>query len=176
MRCMSNSPARSRDSFPVPIGRALEFAVRSKSSGSIGLQRGTDSIIVGNRHAIDLGSIDALAAPIEHDGFLQPVTVTLTDLLICRARRLAALRHLGHKIVTVWVRSEISERLGELMAAQDGNVLQKPLSQPKLQSCTASSRILSLKTLYVVRKPPGSPLIDKSPGQMVPPRWRHRLT
>lgn len=99
------------------------------TSGSIELERATDSIVVGNRHRIDLGDIDALAASIEREGLLQPVTVTPTGVLVCGARRLAALRKLGVKRVNVWVRNGISDRLGELMAEQDDNVLHKPLSQ-----------------------------------------------
>ncbi|GAA3871287.1 hypothetical protein GCM10022381_13000 [Leifsonia kafniensis] len=99
------------------------------SSGSIGLERATDSIIVGNRHRVDLGDIDALATSIKREGLLQPVTVTPNGVLVCGARRLAALRKLGIKKVNVWVRNGISDRLGELMAEQDDNVLHKPLSQ-----------------------------------------------
>lgn len=104
------------------------------SSGSIGLERATDSIVVGNRHRVDLGDIDLLAASIEREGLLQPVTVTPSGVLVCGARRLAALRKLGHKKVNVWVRSGISNRLGELMAEQDDNVLHKPLSQTEAAS------------------------------------------
>ena len=99
------------------------------TSGAIELERATESIVVGNRHRIDLGDIDALAASIEREGLLQPVTVTPNGVLVCGARRLAALRKLGVKKVNVWVRSGISDRLGELMAEQDDNVLHKPLSQ-----------------------------------------------
>lgn len=98
-------------------------------AGHIELERSIDSIVVGNRHRTDLGDIDALAASIAREGLLQPPTVTPEGVLVCGARRLAALRKLGWKQLNVWVRSGISDRLGQLMAEQDDNVLHKPLSQ-----------------------------------------------
>lgn len=50
-------------------------------------------------------------------------------MLVCGRRRLAAIKQLGWKTVNVWVRSGISERLGQLVAEQDDNVLHKPLTQ-----------------------------------------------
>lgn len=44
--------------------------------------RTVDSIQVGNRHRKDLGDIDALAASIERDGLLQPITVTPEGVLV----------------------------------------------------------------------------------------------
>ena len=79
--------------------------------GHIELDRAIDSIRVGARHRTDLGDIDALAASIERQGLLQPITVTPDGDLVCGARRLAALRQLGHRQVSVWVRSGISDGL-----------------------------------------------------------------
>ena len=59
-----------------------------------------------------------------------------------RARRLAALKLLGIKTVNVWVRSGISDRLGQLLAEQDENVLHKPLTQLE-----AAALYRELKTL-----------------------------
>lgn len=114
----------------------------ASASGAIELERALDSIVVGNRHRNDLGDLDALAASIQREGLLQPVTVTVDGVLVCGARRLAALRQLGVKKVNVWVRAGISDRLGELMAEQDDNVLHKPLSQTE-----AAALYRELKTL-----------------------------
>lgn len=101
----------------------------SAREGSIELERSVDSIRVGRRHRTDLGDIDALATSIARDGLLQPITITLDNVLVCGARRLAAIKQLGWRTVNVWVRSGISDRLGHLLAEQDDNVLHKPLTQ-----------------------------------------------
>jgi len=96
--------------------------------GRIELERTVDSITVGRRHRTDLGDLDALAASIERDGLLQPPTITPDGTLVCGARRLAAIKQLGHRRVSVWVRSGISDRLGHLLAEQDDNQLHKSLT------------------------------------------------
>ena len=98
-------------------------------AGGVQLDRVVDSIIVGTRHRADLGDIDALAASIEREGLLQPLTVTIDGVLVCGARRLTAIKQLGWRTVNVWVRSSISDRLGHLLAEQDDNQLHKPLTQ-----------------------------------------------
>lgn len=97
-------------------------------SGHIELEWAVDSIRVGNRHRTDLGDLNPLVASIQRDGLLQPITITADGILVCGARRLAAIRQLGWKTVNVWVRSHISDRLGHLLAEQDDNVLHKPLT------------------------------------------------
>lgn len=101
----------------------------SAPAGFIELERTVVSVQVGRRHRTELGDIDALAASIDRDGLLQPITITPDSVLVCGARRLAAIRQLGWKTVNVWVRSGISDRLGHLLAEQDDNVLHKPLTQ-----------------------------------------------
>ena len=101
----------------------------SVPTGFIELERTVASIEVGRRHRTELGDIDALAASIDRDGLLQPITITPDGVLVCGARRLAAIRKLGWRTVNVWVRSGISDRLGQLLAEQDDNVLHKPLTQ-----------------------------------------------
>lgn len=101
----------------------------SAPAGFIELERTVASIQVGRRHRSELGDIDALAASIDRDSLLQPITITPDGVLVCGARRLAAIRQLGWKSVNVWVRSGISDRLGHLLAEQDDNVLHKPLTQ-----------------------------------------------
>ncbi|WP_342373029.1 ParB N-terminal domain-containing protein [Propioniciclava soli] len=98
------------------------------ATGHIELDRTVESIQVGRRHRRDLGDLDALAASIERDGLLQPITITPDGLLVCGVRRLAAIRQLGWRTVNVWVRSSISDRLGHLLAEQDDNQLHKTLS------------------------------------------------
>ncbi|MBS1698382.1 MAG: ParB N-terminal domain-containing protein [Actinobacteria bacterium] len=100
----------------------------SAPAGHIELERAVDSITVGNRHRTDLGDLDALAASIDRDGLLQPPTITPDGALVCGARRLAAIKQLGWRRVSVWVRSGISDRLGHLLAEQDDNQLHKPLT------------------------------------------------
>ena len=97
--------------------------------GHIELEWTVDSIRVGRRHRTELGDIDELAASIDRDGLLQPITVTPDGVLVCGARRLAAIRKLGEKKINVWVRSGLSDRLGQLLAEQDDNMLHKPLTQ-----------------------------------------------
>ena len=61
------------------------------ATGHIELDRTVESIQVGRRHRRDLGDLDALAASIERDGLLQPITITPDGLLVCGVRRLAAI-------------------------------------------------------------------------------------
>lgn len=95
----------------------------------IELERTVESIQVGHRHRADLGDIEALAASIQEHGLLQPITVTPEGVLVCGRRRLAAIRLLRWRKVSVWVRSGISDRLGHLLAEQDENTHRKPLTQ-----------------------------------------------
>ncbi|SJN15556.1 Chromosome (plasmid) partitioning protein ParB [Microbacterium esteraromaticum] len=88
-----------------------------------------DSIGVGLRHRQDYGDLAPLVESIRRNGLLQPITITLDGHLICGARRLAAIKLLGWKSVNVWVRSGVSDRLGQLLAEQDENLLHKPLTQ-----------------------------------------------
>lgn len=96
--------------------------------GHVELDRTVESIRVGRRHRTDLGDIAALASSIGRSGLLQPITITPDGLLVCGARRLAAIRQLGWRTVSVWVRSGISDQLGQLLAEQDDNQLHKTLS------------------------------------------------
>ena len=95
----------------------------------IQLDRAVDSLIVGKRHRTDLGDIEVLAASIDRDGLLQPLTITIDGVLVCGARRLAAIKILGWRTVSVWVRGGLSDRLGKLLAEQDDNMLHKPYNQ-----------------------------------------------
>ena len=67
----------------------------SRDGGHIELDRAVDSIRVGRRHRTGFGDLDALADSIERDGLLQPITVTPDGILVCGARRLAAIKQLG---------------------------------------------------------------------------------
>lgn len=114
----------------------------TSSAGHIELERSIDSIRIGTRHRVDLGDIDALASSIERQGLLQPITVTPEGVLVCGARRLAALRQLGVRKLNVWVRSGISDRLSELLAEQDDNILHKPLSATEAATLYRELKVL----------------------------------
>ncbi|MCT1549013.1 ParB N-terminal domain-containing protein [Brevibacterium casei] len=101
----------------------------SAPAGYIELERTVESIHVGRRHRTELGDIDELAASIDREGLLQPITITPEGVLVCGARRLAAIKKLSWRKVNVWVRSGVSDRLGHLLAEQDDNALHKPLTQ-----------------------------------------------
>lgn len=101
------------------------------------------AIRVGNRHRVDHGEMNLLVASIQRNGLLQPITITPEGFLICGARRLAAVKTLGWKTVRVWVRSGLSDRLGQLLAEQDDNVLHKPLTPLE-----ATGLYRELKALY----------------------------
>lgn len=109
-------------------------AVAASSPGHIELERSLDSIVVGKRHRTDLGDIAALAESIRSEGLLQPITVTPDGALVCGRRRLEALRQLGHRSTNVWVRSNLSDRLSQLLAEQNDNALHKPLSLIEAES------------------------------------------
>ena len=47
---------------------------------------------------------------------------------MCGRRRLAAIQKLNWRVVNVWVRQGISDRLGHLLAEQDDNLLHKDLT------------------------------------------------
>lgn len=111
-------------------------------SGHIELKRTVASIRVGRRHRTELGDIDELAASIERDGLLQPITITPDGVLVCGARRLAAIKKLGWRVVSVWVSSGISNRLGHLLAEQSDNVLHKPLTPTEAAALYRELRVL----------------------------------
>ena len=100
----------------------------SERGGFIELERTVESITIGSRHRTDYGDLGQLIASIEREGLLQPVTITPDGVLVCGARRLAAIKELGWRRVNVWVRSTITDRLGALLAEQDDNLLHKPLT------------------------------------------------
>lgn len=99
------------------------------TAGHVELERAVDSIWAGRRHREDYGDLDPLTESVAREGLLQPITITPDGMLICGARRLAAIRRLGWKTVNVWVRSGISSTLGQLLAEQDDNLLHKPLTR-----------------------------------------------
>jgi ParB family chromosome partitioning protein len=110
--------------------------------GHIELERQIDSITVGVRHRKDPGELTALMKSIEEVGLLQPVTVTPDGVLICGWRRLEALRRLGRRTMSVWVRSGISDQLSHLLAQQDENEQRKPLSPVETARLYAEIKML----------------------------------
>jgi ParB family chromosome partitioning protein len=113
--------------------------------GHIELERSVASIWAGRRHREDYGDLDALIESIGRDGLLQPITITPDGMLICGARRLAAIRQLGWKTVNVWVRSGISTTLGLLLAEQDDNLLHKPLTRTEEATLYAELKALMVE-------------------------------
>jgi len=110
--------------------------------GHIELERQIDSITVGVRHRKDPGELTALMRSIEEVGLLQPVTVTPDGVLICGWRRLEAMRRLGQRTLSVWVRSGISDQLAHLLAQQDENEQRKPLSPVEAARLYEEIRVL----------------------------------
>src|SRR5690625_4302667 len=96
---------------------------------SVEMERTVDSIQVGARHRTEIGDLTDLVASIRERGLLQPITVTPTGVLVCGARRLAAIKQLGWRTVNVWVRSGISTQLEHVLAEHDDHTLAKPLTQ-----------------------------------------------
>jgi N6-adenosine-specific RNA methylase IME4 len=68
-----------------------------------GLRKISD-IKVGTRLRKDLGDIPALARSLSKIELLQPVVITPNNELVVGGRRLAALQHLGHEVISVTVR------------------------------------------------------------------------
>ena len=95
--------------------------------GHLELRWAVEAIRVGARARQDVGDITSLVDSIRQHGLLQPLTLSPDGILLCGARRLAALRHLGIKQVQVWVRAGLSTRLQRLFAEQDENTLHQPL-------------------------------------------------
>jgi ParB family chromosome partitioning protein len=110
--------------------------------GHIELERQIDSIITGVRHRKDPGELTALMRSIEEVGLLQPITVTPDGVLVCGWRRLQAMRRLGKRTLSVWVRSGISDQLSHLLAQQDENEQRKPLSPLETAHLYAEIKIL----------------------------------
>ena len=92
------------------------------------MDRAVASIHVGHRQRRDLGDLDELAASIAAVGLLQPITITPGGLLVCGARRLAAVTLLGWRTVNVWVRAGMSTPLQQLLAEQHENTMRQPLA------------------------------------------------
>ena len=136
--------------------------------GHIELERQIDSITVGVRHRKDPGELTALMKSIEEVGLLQPVTVTPDGVLICGWRRLEALRRLGRRTLSVWVRSGISDQLSHLLAQQDENEQRKPLSPVETARLYAEIKILEKEDAQR-RRPPRS-----SAGQVAMAKPRPR--
>ena len=110
--------------------------------GHIELERQIDSITVGVRHRKHPGELTALMRSIEEVGLLQPITVTPDGVLICGWRRLEAMRRLGRRTLSVWVRSGISDQLSHLLAQQDENEQRKPLSPVETARLYAEIKLL----------------------------------
>lgn len=112
------------------------------SSGGVELDRPVASIRVGARFRQDLGDLEELCDSIQKLGLLQPITITPDGVLVCGARRLAAVKHLGWERVKVWIVSNISTRLHELLAERDENAVRKPLTPTEAARLYEELRLL----------------------------------
>jgi ParB family chromosome partitioning protein len=95
--------------------------------GHVELDWAVDGIRTGPRVRQELGDLATLVESIATYGLLQPITISPDGLLLCGARRLAAVRQLGLRTVNVWIRNGISSRLHRLIAEQVENTLRQPL-------------------------------------------------
>ena len=110
--------------------------------GHIELERQIDSITVGVRHRKRPRRHDR-ADEVDRGGRPPPaVTVTPDGVLICGWRRLEAMRRLGRRTLSVWVRSGISDQLSHLLAQQDENEQRKPLSPVETARLYAEIKML----------------------------------
>jgi ParB family chromosome partitioning protein len=116
----------------------------SVSSGSgVELDRPVASIQVSARFRHDLGDLDELCDSIAKLGLLQPITITPNGILVCGARRLAAVKRLGWEQIKVWITATVSTRLAEVLAEQHENTIRKPLAPTE-----AAALYAELKALY----------------------------
>ncbi len=113
------------------------------SSGGVELDRTVDSIRVAGRLRRDLGDLEELCTSIQTVGLLQPITICPDGMLVCGARRLAAVKRLGWPTVKVWVTSMVSSRLAEVLAEQHENTVRKPFTPTE-----AATLYAELKQLY----------------------------
>ncbi|QIM18691.1 ParB N-terminal domain-containing protein [Leucobacter coleopterorum] len=94
----------------------------------IQLDRALDSLRIPDRYRTDLGDLELLAESMRDRGLLQPPTVTPEGIVLIGARRVAAARLLGWKVIGVWVRSGLSDRVGFLIAEHADHSTHKPLN------------------------------------------------
>ncbi|MCL1870596.1 MAG: ParB N-terminal domain-containing protein [Promicromonosporaceae bacterium] len=83
--------------------------------------RPLDEIRVADRRRRSLGNIDGLAASIEAVGLINPPLVSADGVLLCGARRLAAVRELGWRQIEVRVHPDASGTLSAALAEQQEN-------------------------------------------------------
>jgi ParB family chromosome partitioning protein len=102
------------------------------SNNHVELDWGVDGITVGVRHRKDLGDLQSLMDSISEHGLLQPITVTQDGLLICGARRLAAIKALGWRQVNVWVKADLSQNLTTFLAEKEDQTNAKPYTATEL--------------------------------------------
>ena len=92
-------------------------------------------------------------------------------MLICGWRRLEALRRLGRRTLSVWVRSGISDQLSHLLAQQDENEQRKPLSPVETARLYAEIKMLEKEEgtashgRHAVRRAQGAMAKPPAPGE-----------
>lgn len=86
------------------------------------------AITVGHRFRRDLGDLSGLIASIRDIGLLHPPVLAPDGVLLCGARRLAAVQHLGWQKVEVRIQSGVSAGLAAVLAEQHENQLRLALA------------------------------------------------
>ncbi len=86
------------------------------------------AITVGHRYRRDLGDLSGLISSIRGIGLLNPPVVSSDGVLLCGARRLAAVQQLGWSQVEVRVATDASGTLTAVLAEQHENELRLDLS------------------------------------------------
>ena len=94
----------------------------------IQLDRAVESLVIADRHRTDFGDIEALAQSLTEYGLLQPPTITPEGFVLVGARRVKAAQFLGWRTINVWVRSGLSDRLGQLLSEHADHTMHKPLT------------------------------------------------
>jgi ParB family chromosome partitioning protein len=103
--------------------------------GHLILEHAIGQITAGHVYRHDLGDLSDLIDSIQRLGLLTPISITTGNVLISGKRRLAALRELGYRTAPVWVVTGVSDKLSEVLAIQDENILHKmltPIEQAEL--------------------------------------------
>lgn len=109
----------------------------------IQLDRAVESVIIADRHRTDFGDIEALAKSLTEYGLLQPPTITPEGFVLVGARRVKAAQFLGWRTINVWVRSGLSDRLGQLLSEHADHTMHKPLT-----TLEAASLYRELKAVF----------------------------
>ncbi|MPV35940.1 ParB N-terminal domain-containing protein [Georgenia subflava] len=102
--------------------------------------RAIEDITIGHRFRRDLGDLSGLIASIRDIGLLNPPVIASDGVLLCGARRLAAVRQLGWRQLEVRVQTDVSAGLSAVLAEQHENELRLALAPTEEASLFAELR------------------------------------